>query len=297
MPKIIGKSQTVVSHDGLTIDELAGNVATSSDTLSIAHVHVTHPTAEPWLTLDYDEWICVTHGLIELHYETEGQGMQVLTVQKGETVFVEKGERFRPMFPQGDTSYIPVCLPAFRPDRCLREEEEGASDVTKKLRELHGMEGGSEKKDEEEEPVQTDVPTKDILYHMCQKSKWEEAVSSGKAYFPPTFEEDGQFTHATAVPARLITTANHFYTQTTGEWMCLQLSRSALTNVGIVTKDEGALPVGEQSTSEEWEDKGWICPHIYGGIPTMSSLGVVTKTYKMIRDEEGIFLNIEHLTA
>ena len=40
MPKIIGKSTTVVDHEGLTIDELAGNVATSNDRISIAHVKV-----------------------------------------------------------------------------------------------------------------------------------------------------------------------------------------------------------------------------------------------------------------
>ena len=122
MPTIIGKSVTVVeSEDGaLIIEELAGNVATRDDTLSIATVTVSKPTREPWLTLDYDEWICVTSGKIVLHYEQD----KVLEVNKGQTVFVGKGERFQPVFPVGGTSYIPVCLPAFRPDRCIREEEE-----------------------------------------------------------------------------------------------------------------------------------------------------------------------------
>lgn len=31
-----------------------------------------------------------------------------------------------------------------------------------------------------------------------------------EAYFPPTFASDG-FTHATAVPSRLLDVANHFY--------------------------------------------------------------------------------------
>ena len=290
MPKLIGKSQTVVDHDGLTIDELAGNVATSDDTISIAYVHVSKPTAEPWLTLDYDEWICVKEGMLELHYEASGtEEAAMLTVHAGETVFVAKGERFRPIFPKGNTSYIPVCLPAFRPDRCLREEEGEASDVTKKLRELHGMEDG--------DVVEKEVPRDDILYHMCQEKLWKDAVASGEAYFPPTFEQDGFFTHATAVPARLITTANHFYTKTEGDWICLEMSRSALKKLGIITKDEGALPVGEQATSDDWEKSNWICPHIYGGLPTLPSLGVVTKTYKMIRDADGNFLSIEKLSA
>jgi hypothetical protein len=75
------------------------------------------------------------------------------------------------------------------------------------------------------------------------------------------------------------------------------LSRSALVKLGIITKDEGALPVGEMATLDEWEKSAWICPHIYGGLPTSKSLGgVLTTTYKMIRDNEGNFLSIEHLT-
>jgi hypothetical protein len=35
-------------------------------------------------------------------------------VNQGETFFVGKGERFRPVFPQGDTES--VCLPAFTPE-------------------------------------------------------------------------------------------------------------------------------------------------------------------------------------
>jgi hypothetical protein len=76
----------------------------------------------------------------------EGMELHVLTVK----AFIQKGERFRPIFPTCNVSYIPVCLPAFRPDRCTREEDNceeaaavasgndnGINVVTKKLRELH----------------------------------------------------------------------------------------------------------------------------------------------------------------
>ena len=47
--------QPVVQTPNLKIDEfLAGNVATSNDTISIAYVSISKPTAEPWLTLDYN---------------------------------------------------------------------------------------------------------------------------------------------------------------------------------------------------------------------------------------------------
>jgi uncharacterized protein (DUF952 family) len=132
----------------------------------------------------------------------------------------------------------------------------------------------------------------DILFHMCEKYQWEEALNAQAAYYPPTFSQDGFFTHATAVPQRLLDTANHFYQQSQAEWICLQLSRSSLKKVGIITKDEGGLPVGDTPVSGQIIEKKWVCPHIYGGIPTIESLGVVTSTYPMIRGGKGEFLNI-----
>ena len=95
MPKIIGNSQVVVDDgEGLTIKELVGNVATKDDKISIAHVNVTNPASEPWLTLHYDEYICVLKGKIILQH-SGGE----LEVNGGDAVFIEKGERFRPIFP------------------------------------------------------------------------------------------------------------------------------------------------------------------------------------------------------
>ena len=125
------------------------------------------------------------------------------------------------------------------------------------------------------------------------KSLWEEAVSNKTAYFPPTFEKDGMFTHATAVPQRLVTTANHFYTSTEGDWICLQLSRSALLQIGIETVFEEAKPVGETGVGDAWTN--WVCPHVYGGIPTTID-GIVTATYKMKREPDGTFVSIVGLT-
>ena len=57
-------------------------------------------------------------------------------VAVGETALIDKGTRFQPRFPEAGTSYIPVCIPAFRPDRCVREEG-SCSDVAKRLAALH----------------------------------------------------------------------------------------------------------------------------------------------------------------
>ena len=133
-----------------------------------------------------------------------------------------------------------------------------------------------------------------ILYHMCQKSLWDTAVSSGDAYYPPTFEIDGYFTHATAFPGRLLETANHFYTKSEGDWICVSLSQLSLYKVGIVTKYEEPKAVGATETNHRW-DKEWKCPHIYGGIPHQIS-GVWIQTYNMIRNNvTGHFESIEGL--
>jgi len=280
MPKLVGKSTRVVTTDSLGIDELVGNVASNEDTISVARVVVSAPTSEPWLTLDYDEWLCVLKGRVEIHYGDN----KVLHVEAGQTCFVEKGERFKPVFPVGDTEYIPICLPAFKPERCKREEEDDSA-VSVRLQELHsgGISNGPS--------VITDDAEQ--LYHMCEKTVWHKATADSEAYFPPTFEKDGYFTHATAVPMRLVETANHFYTASTDEWICIELSNAALKRIGIVTRFEEPKPVGETGVGTTWSE--WRCPHIFGGIPAQAP-GVVTKIYPMKRDEKGEFLSIQGLT-
>ena len=179
-----------------------------------------------------------------------------------------------------------MCIPAFKPERCLREED-GESDVSKKLHELHST----------DEDKISNVVTRSCsgtIYHMCQKYLWEKSIESKTAYFPPTYDADGFFTHATAVPERLIETANHFYTKTVGEWICIEMDSDALSNLGICTRFEEAKPVGETGVPDNSDD--WQCPHIYGGIPGHID-GVVTNIYKMERDDEGNFLSIEGITS
>jgi len=126
---------------------------------------------------------------------------------------------------------------------------------------------------------------------MTTKAEWEKAKAENHAYYPKTFEVDGLYTHATGVPSRLIETANHFYQDVSGDWICLQFRRSILrSKFGIAVKDEAAMPVGEKQVSGNWKEEknNWICPHVYGGIP----LDCVEKVYKMIRDGPK-FLSIE----
>ena len=294
MPKILGKAERVVEHDGLTIDEVVGNVATKDDTLSVALVSVTKPTAEPWLTLHYDEWFCVTKGRCDMRFINDEGNEEVLQVLSGETCFVAKGERFRPEFPLGDTEYVPICLPAFRPDRCIREEGDVESDVTIKLKELHEQGTKPKPSGNSTEAKEEKYDSIDALFHMCPKTSWDNAVKNKEAYFPPTFEADGSFIHATAVASKLMEVGNHFYRSNTEEWVCLELSRAVLEKkCGIVTKFESAMPVGETETNENWE--AMLFPHVYGGIPTCVQ-GVVANIFPIKRGEDGSFIEIEGLT-
>jgi uncharacterized protein (DUF952 family) len=168
--------------------------------------------------------------------------------------------------------------------RRLAKEDDG---VAEHLRKLHNGTPTATANT----PAQATV-AEEKIYHMCQKSLWEEAVSAGKAYYPPTFEQDGFFTHATGVPERLLDLANHFYKTVPGEWICVELSCSALKGkAGIVTKFEEAKPVG----STQPPSVTWIYPHIFGGIPSHVE-GVVTNTFHMKRDENGNYLSIVGLT-
>ena len=129
---VVGKATNVVKTDSFAIDECAGNVATKDDRMSLARVWVSQPGQEPWLTLGYDEWIYCCSGRL-IFGLPDGSTVEL---KAGETALVDKGTRFQPRFPEAGTSYIPVCIPAFRPDRCLREEG-CCSGVAKRLAALH----------------------------------------------------------------------------------------------------------------------------------------------------------------
>mmetsp|Transcript_34958 Transcript_34958/g.54641 ORF Transcript_34958/g.54641 Transcript_34958/m.54641 type:complete len:124 (-) Transcript_34958:2683-3054(-) len=116
-----------------------------------------------------------------------------------------------------------------------------------------------------------------IVYHMAQKSLWEEA---GEEYTPPTYQQDG-FVHATEDSAMLLGIANHFYKETKGEWILLKLSVDKLKHKTVW---EAPAPVGDKSSNLETEVK---MPHIYGPI----NKDAVDKITSIQRDEDGSFLS------
>ena len=88
---IVGSSSRVVDAPGLIIDELVGNVSTSSELLSVAYVKADAGTSEPFLTLQYEEWLCIRKGEIVITQDDQPN----VTVKTGETVHIAEvnGER------------------------------------------------------------------------------------------------------------------------------------------------------------------------------------------------------------
>ena len=81
---------------------------------------------------------------------------------------LQEGTRFRPSFLE-DSEYIPVCLPAFRPDRCIREDGENqeGQNIADNLKKLHKAPEKIVDSSEDQKP--------EILYHMTTKAEWEKA--------------------------------------------------------------------------------------------------------------------------
>ena len=295
IPKIVGKSTRVVETEGFSIDEFAGNVGSNDDTMSLAVVKVSKPYSEPWLTLHYDEWIAVIRGQMDcmVFDEKTQKEVKALSAVAGDTIYIEKGQRFKPVFPVADTEYIPVCIPAFKPERCIREDEglddkEEEERVKNQLQELHEKNNNTAA----ETTTTTANTTGDdcFLYHLCEKSLWEAAIDSDVAYFPPTFTEDG-FVHACSVPNQLIKIANHYYTSSQGDWVCLKLptAETLKNKCGIVTVFEEPKSVGSTDPVKATEGETALFPHIHGGIVP----GIVIGTYPIERDPtKGTFLGI-----
>lgn len=134
------------------------------------------------------------------------------------------------VFPE-DAEYIPICLPAFSPDNCHREEDASAPPPS--------------------HHAHTDI------YHLVQKPLWEQHKAAGSVYFPPTYEQDG-FTHATADPSKLLGVANHFYKDVQADWLCLKMTRATLADAKITLKFEPPAPVGSTAP---------LTPELSGRLP------------------------------
>jgi hypothetical protein len=121
------------------------------------------------------------------------------------------------------------------------------------------------------------------IFHLCQKSKWMDAIRNKGGYFPPTFWSDGRFTRASCVQDTLMRTANHYYKQVSGDWLCIEMDPALLRQSGIAIAVQRAP---ESTTTDPIQ-----CLKLYGGIPVIVT-GLVTQIYAMQRNSDGTFLGM-----
>lgn len=129
------KPVDVVTAADLTITEYFGNVASKDPRMSACMAKVTAPCAEAYQAPEFDEYVLVLSG--EVHLE---QGETKTVVGPGQACFLKAKERVKWVWP-GACTYIPVCLPAFSPTNCHREEEEGAAKDKATMERLHALHG------------------------------------------------------------------------------------------------------------------------------------------------------------
>ena len=133
------------------------------------------------------------------------------------------------------------------------------------------------------EPKLNDMTT---IYHLALEADWHDTIRQQQTYYPPTYEQDG-FTHGTADAKKLMEVANHFYTKSEGDWLCLEMSEASLADSGVMIKYEPAAAVGNQEGTLV-DSQATLFPHLYGGIHPKA----VTTTYPVTRDDQGQFLAI-----
>lgn len=262
MPVLVTAATTVVETKEVKINEFFGGASCNpcNGDISVAHVVAKPNFAEEWQTPAFDEYTLVLKGDVTIEHS---HGAPV-KVSAGQAVFMPKGERVRWVMGASGAEYVPICLPAFSPANCFREE------------------GGVKPP---EHNSHTDI------YHLVQTPLWEECKRTGATYYPPTYAEDG-FTHATADPSKLLGVANHFYLSVKSDWKCLKMTRGTLAAAGITLKFEDPSPVGTTPALTPTLSGGMRFPHMYGGIP---SKGVVVEERDVFRGPGGEYLGIDGL--
>jgi len=119
LPRVIGAPARIeaAGDKPKLIEEYVGRVNSSTESLSVAHMHSPTGWSEPGQTPEFDEFTVVLRG--SLRVEHAGGS---LDVDAGQAVITHRGEWVRYSTPHPDgAEYIAVCLPAFSPDTVHRD--------------------------------------------------------------------------------------------------------------------------------------------------------------------------------
>lgn len=133
---LVSTAVDVVEAPALCITEVFGNVASGDAQLSACVSKVHEPCSEAWQQPTFAEWVMVLSGKLHLEH-ADG----ITEVPAGSGVFLAANERVKWVWPEACT-YVPICMPAFTPDGCRREAEDGSAkdadpETMAKLQKLH----------------------------------------------------------------------------------------------------------------------------------------------------------------
>lgn len=119
MPTLIAEPSRIPVPGGKVIDEYVGRVASSTPSVSVAHMRAPAGWSEPAQTPEFDEITLVLRGSLLVEHD-DGK----LEVGSGQAVFTTKGERVRYSVGADGAEYVAICLPAFSPQLAHREDAE-----------------------------------------------------------------------------------------------------------------------------------------------------------------------------
>lgn len=115
--RIAAEPFIVPTNDGKIIEEFFGNASINAGGISFAHMIAPSGWSEPYQTPEFDEITYIIRGKkqIEINENT-------IILEKNKSVCVYRGSRVRYSNPFNEpVEYISVCIPAFSPEKCHRE--------------------------------------------------------------------------------------------------------------------------------------------------------------------------------
>jgi mannose-6-phosphate isomerase-like protein (cupin superfamily) len=118
MPRLIASPARIPVPGGKLIDEYVGRVASSTSSVSVAHMRAPAGWSEPAQAPDFDEITLVLRGSVRIHYDGG-----VLDVDAGQAVITTAGEQVRYAVGDDGAEYVAICLPAFAPELAHRVDE------------------------------------------------------------------------------------------------------------------------------------------------------------------------------
>ena len=119
MPRLLPAPSVIDVPGGKVINEHVGRVATGDDGVSVAHMIAPAGWSEPAQRPDFDEITLVLRGVVTVEHD-DG----IVTVEAGQSIITEAGERVRYSCGPDGAEYVAICRPAFSPDTVNRDLEE-----------------------------------------------------------------------------------------------------------------------------------------------------------------------------